>query len=257
MRVALYAIVIIGFCVVYAIVGVLLVRRATKPHVRQGHNDVLVPLFLTAGTLYAVLLGFLVIAVWESYDAAKTNAAEEASRLTTLYRATTGMPTAQRMELRSLLKSYTADVVDREWSIQAATGGASAGARRTIAQLYGSFNAATNPYANSAISADFLHTLDRVADDRNRRTLEANESLSPVLWGGIIAGAVIVIAMSFLLYMERTMLHVAGAVLMAALIGSLIFMIAILNRPFSGPLALSAHAFEHSITVYASVDRGD
>ena len=227
-----YAIVIIGLCVLYSAGGVVLIRRFTKRHVREGHNDVLVPLFLMAGTLSAVLLGFLVIAVWESYGAAKDNAAEEASTLTTLYRESSGMPTAERVEVRSLLKDYTEAVVGEEWKIQAATGGASPAARAAVAKLFGVFNPEKNRFANAATSADFVRTLDGVADERNRRTLDANESLSPVLWGGIIFGGAIVIGMAFLLYMEKPALHIAGVVMMAALIGSLLFMIAILDRPF-------------------------
>src|SRR5271156_6562534 len=99
----------------------MLVRRWMRGSVREGHNDVLVPLFLTAGTLYAVLLGFLVIAVWENYESAKDNAAEEASTLTTLYRQTNGMPPSERQEMRILLREYTESVARDEWKIQAAT----------------------------------------------------------------------------------------------------------------------------------------
>ena len=55
MSAVLIAILFVGGAVLYAIVGVLIGRRIVGRHVREGHNDVLVPLFLTAGVIYAVL----------------------------------------------------------------------------------------------------------------------------------------------------------------------------------------------------------
>jgi hypothetical protein len=47
----------------YAVEGVWLSRRIQHGRVQEGHNDVLVPIFLNAGVLFAVLLGFMVVAV--------------------------------------------------------------------------------------------------------------------------------------------------------------------------------------------------
>ena len=60
MSAILLAVVCVGGFVLYAIVGTAVVRRLVHGHVAEGHNDVLVPLFLTAGVIYAVLLGFMV-----------------------------------------------------------------------------------------------------------------------------------------------------------------------------------------------------
>ena len=248
---------VIGLSAFYAMVGVALVRRVLHGRVREGHNDVLVPLFLTAGTLYAVLLGFLVIAVWENYGEAKGNAAEEASTLATLYRQTNGMPSSEQREMRTSLREYAEAVAGDEWRIQAATGGASPKARKALADMYRSFGSMPRADASASISVEFLQTLRTVASDRNRRTLQASEGLPAVLWFGILLGGAVVVGMSFLLYMDVTWPHVLASGLMAALIGTLLFITVLLNRPFAGPLALSPEAFEHSVSVFAAVDKGN
>jgi hypothetical protein len=63
--------------------------------------------------------------------------------------------------------------------------------------------------------------------------------------------------MSFLLYMDVGWPHMVASGLMASLIGALLFITVLLNQPFSGPLALSSEAFEHSVSVFASVDKGN
>ena len=60
----------------FAIIGVWLGRRLLQGRRADGHHEVLVALFQTGGTLHAVFLAFLVVAVWQSYDAARANIAE-------------------------------------------------------------------------------------------------------------------------------------------------------------------------------------
>lgn len=241
-----------------AYVGALFViRRLTSRHVREGHNDVLVPMFLTAGTLYAVLLAFLVIAVWESYGEAKANAAEEASTLATMYRQTNGMPANERDEFRRLIREYTEAVVKDEWSIQAKTGGASPVARRAVADMYRTYGSLPPAEQTAPVSVEFLRTFSTVAADRNRRTLQAGEQLPAVLWWALIVGGAIVVGMSFFLYMEVFWPHLLMSMCMGAVIGTMLLITYAFNQPFSGPLPLDAGSFEHSLSVYDSVDKGN
>ncbi len=250
------SILILGLSVVFAVGMVALTRRLLHGRVREGHNDVLVPLFLTAGTLYAVLLGFLVIAVWESYGSASDNSAEEASTLTTLYRQTNGMPSAEQGEMRKLLREYDEAVIDQEWAIQAATGGGGSKARKAIGDLYRAYSTMPREEASSPINVEFLNTLRTVADHRNRRTLQASEHLPNVLWLELMFGGALVIALAALLYMELRWAQMLATSLVAVLIGTLLLVTLLLNQPFKGPLALQPEGFEHSLTVFDSVDKG-
>lgn len=257
MSIGLFAAAVIGFWILYALCGVSLARRLMIGNVEAGHNDAPAPIFQSAGTIYAVLLAFSVIAVWQSYGAAKDNVADEASTLTTLYRQTNGLPEPERGELRRLLRAYTQAVVDQEWPIQAATGGASPQARKDLGDLYRSYLTMDPRVAASPIGVEFLQTLRTVAADRNRRTLQASEALPAVLWIGLVVGGFIVVGMTFILYTDASWPHALSSVLIAALIGTLLFITLVLHRPFEGPLAIAPDSFEHSLSVFDSVDRGD
>src|ERR1700679_1113222 len=111
----LMAVLIVGGAVIYALVGVHFGRKFTKAHVAEGHNDVLVPIFLTAGVIYAVLLGFMVVAVWENYQAGHDNASEEGAMLVPLYRQTTVMAPEKGAEMQRLIREYAENVVHDEW----------------------------------------------------------------------------------------------------------------------------------------------
>jgi Protein of unknown function (DUF4239) len=236
--------------------GILVVRRLVHHHVAEGHNDVLVPIFLTTGTIYAVFLAFIVVAVWEDYGAAHTNIADEASALTTLYRASTGMEKASGDELRGLVREYTEAVVSEEWAIQAATGGASEKARSAglnMYRLFGHLEPAVRQ-SDAAIDQAAIGLINQLQADRNRRTLQAGESVSPVIWLAVIGCGTIVVVMTFFLYMDRAWPQIVVAGTMAAMIAMLLCITFLLSRPFVGPMALAPEPFEHSLGVYKSVD---
>jgi hypothetical protein len=241
--------VLAGLCVLTA-------RRFLHEKVREGHNDVLVPLFLTAGTIYAVMLGFLVVVVWEAYGNAKDNVAVEASTLTTMYRQTNGMEPTERAAMREHIRAYTEAVTDKEWAIQAATGGAAPEARKQVAQIYLEFASMPPAESDSSINREFLSQFSLVTAARNKRTLQAGEDVPWVLWLGLIGGAVIVVGMSCILYMDTWWPHVVMSGVLTLMIGMLLFITIILAKPFQGALALEAGPFEHSLSVYKAVDAG-
>lgn len=244
-------------CIVLTPILTFAIRKLTNRHVDEGHNDTLVPIFLTAGTIYAVFLAFIIVAVWTDYGAARDNIADEASSLGTIYRASMALDPASGNALRESVRAYTEAVIDEEWRIQAATGGASPKARIEGLNMYRLFGTdAFRKEGQQAVTQTILTLVTQVQQDRNRRTLQASEAVDSVIWWAVLGGAVLVILMSMVPYMETAWLQLVMCTGLTILIGSLLAMTAVLSHPFKGPLALQPEAFEHSLkSVYPSVDK--
>jgi hypothetical protein len=84
-----------------------------------------------------------------------------------------------------------------------------------------------------------------------------NDTLLGVMWFAILGGALVIISMSFMIYMERPVPHMIMAGTMAGLIGLLLYSCIILSHPFRGPIAISPEAFEKTLAVFDDVDRGN
>jgi hypothetical protein len=250
-----YALLFIGGTVLFGAIGVLVGRRIMHGHVVEGHNDVLVPIFLTVGVIYAVLLGFTVVAEWEFYDAAKTNTSEEAALLVPLYRQTRVMDEVKGDEMRHLIRSYAERVVHGWDAFRHGTRNTDAGAASNeIIRVFATMVPATK--ARELVAAQFLQTFSQMVLDRNKRYVHATEALSPIMWVGIVIGGILTIGLSFIIYMERRWPHVLGVAVMSTLIGMLLFMVALLSRPFHGPLAIDPAPFEQVLAVFDQVDKG-
>jgi hypothetical protein len=240
----------------FATTGVWLGRRLLLRRRTGGHHEVLVALFQTGGTLHAVFLAFLVVAVWQSYDAARANVADEASALATLYRASTGMESSVGRELRKLLREYAETVIQDEWAIQAETGGASSTARATSLATYRLFGREDPAVKqeDAAINAAALEIISQIQSDRNKRTLQAQQSLPMIIWLAAIGSGMIVQSMSFLLFSEHVTLQMIFTSIIASTIALLLCITFVLSRPFFGPMALQPEPFNHSIEVFDAVD---
>ena len=81
-----WSILIVGGIPLLAVAGALLVRRWVTVEVLERHNDVAGFIYAVIGVLYAVLLGFTAIIVWERFDQAQANVEREANELGDLFR---------------------------------------------------------------------------------------------------------------------------------------------------------------------------
>jgi len=61
---------VIGGICLLSLGGLLLVERLVPAQTRQKHNDVAGFIYAALGVIYAVLIALVVIAVWESFQAA-------------------------------------------------------------------------------------------------------------------------------------------------------------------------------------------
>src|SRR5215475_16079197 len=91
METLLLAVLIIGGFVLFAIGTLAITRRYIHNRAGVAHNEVMIALFEGASVTYAVLLGFMVIVVWQAYDNAHRVLADEAASLVTIYRLTYGI----------------------------------------------------------------------------------------------------------------------------------------------------------------------
>lgn len=258
MNAILLAILIVGFAAAFAAGGVLLGHWLIRKRVAAFHNEVMISLFGAASVVYAVLLGFLVVVVWEAYDSAHRNVAHEAATLVPLYRLTYGMETNHGAEARQVIRDYANAVIFDEWPTMTHNLPGSMKARRAIGALDRQFRtlSAATKAADAQVDTEFLRTTSTIVADRNERLLEASDAIPWVMWLGAVGGGILVMMMSFLIYMERVWPHVIMASFAAALNGLLLFIMIVLSQPFSGPLALGPEHFKAALRVMDDNDRG-
>ena len=152
-----------------AVIGLLLVRRRINHAALVMHNDVASAVFSVVGTLFTVLLAFVVIVVWQSEDKAAERTALEAGILGDLMRDAGLFPDPGRTELRNELREYGQAVINEEWPAMA-NGGSSPHVWDVLNRLFESFSR-LKPAApwEVNIHSEMLTRLNDLSDHRRLR----------------------------------------------------------------------------------------
>ena len=90
-------------------------QRRFRSEALRKHNDVAGFLFSAVGVIYAVVLGFVVVVVWEKYDTTVSNVDTEIAAVSDLYRVAGGLAEPTRSRVRNQLTTYANGIVQSEW----------------------------------------------------------------------------------------------------------------------------------------------
>jgi len=235
---------IVAVATVVAVGGLVLVQSLVSTERRKQHNDVAGFIYAVLGVSYAVLLGLMLIAVWEQWNAAQDVASDEANELAGIFWFAHALPQPQGRHIQELARSYAQVVVEDEWPLMA-QGKTSPKAWATLDELRGAILGLDPPTSAQQVRYNqVLEQLHGLGDARRERLLAANEGLATILWVVLIGGALITIAFTYLFGLENTLVHTLMVAALAMILSLSLFTVAALDYPFKGDVRIHPDAFE-------------
>ena len=239
-----YGIVVVCAAGFFAAIGLTLVQRLVPTTIRKEHNDVAGFIYAVLGVVYAVLLALMVVAVWEEYERARVTVEQEANALAEIFWLAHRFPEPEGPQLQELARSYAQEVVDEEWTLME-QGRASPRAWILMDDIRATFQRIEpSTGVGREIYAEGLNQIQRLADTRRTRLVEAKEGIPAVLWVVLISGGVATVGFAYLFGLERTWVHRLMVATLAMIITLVLFTVGALEYPFSGGARIDTGAFE-------------
>lgn len=234
---------IVAIAVIISIGGLLIVRRLI-PHQRlKLHNDVAGFIFGTLGVVYAVLLAFTVIIVWENYDKASENVEMEANCLGDLYCDAEAFPDVFKKDVQSLLYKYGEAVVDEEWKT-ISRGEISPHVQEILKNIWAQYKGYLPKNATEEIFlSESVRKLNRMGELRRLRLMGSRASVRPLLWFVLIIGGVVTIAFTFFFGTENLKAQIVMTTLLTIVISLILFTVLEFDYPFTGNVSVSPDPF--------------
>lgn len=235
--------IMIAAVVILSIAATLIFHRFIPHRSLKIHNDIAGPIFSTLGVVYAVLLGFVVVIVWQNFDRAKLNAEMEVNCLVNLYIDSEPFEQTFRQDVRGGISAYTGAVVD-EWNILA-RGGHSLEAQKAIEKLimlYGSY--VPRNEAEKVFFAKSVDEINELFDLRIQRLTGARTGVHPLLWFVLIAGGIITIIFTIFFGTDNLKAKIVMTTLLAVLISLVLFTILEFSLPFTGFARVPCESFK-------------
>jgi len=222
-----------------AVGGHALVQRRI-PYARLAkHNDVAGFLFSVVGVLYAIVLGFVVVVVWQKYDASVATALSEESALSDMYRLAAAYPPPVERRIRGEIREYAVQMIRREWPAMAA--GSSSEEVQRLGERVAKDVERLRPTSagETNVHAAMLTLLERFLDGRRERLRSNDGSVLGILWFTLFGGACAMIGFAYLFGTENRRMQLLMTAIVAALLTAILVLIAEFDRPFSGSISVS------------------
>ncbi len=213
---------------------------------RREHNDQIGWQLSVLGTTYAVILGFMLYAVWSEFGAAELNVGLEANALANVYRVAGGLPEAPRIQLRQLARDYATATLATEWP-QMARGDLPTEDQDLNKKMWHVVTSIQSASPTELTAEDHALTeLSALSQYRRTRILQSSSRIPPVLWAVLIVGGILSIVSSCLFGSSNGSLHTVQVFAFSLLIALGLVSIGDINRPFQGWVHVSTFAFERA-----------
>ncbi len=228
-----------------AIGVVLFVHRRVGFEALVVNNEVAGFKYATLGVAYAVLVTFLMVAVWEKFDEAQAAIDDEATALFGLHHFADVMPPDQRAGVHGAMADYINAVIDTELPLMQEGRTRFGADSETLQRLLRSvLDTATSDAGSDAVLETMVEAYHTIADARSRRIDAAKGSLTPILWWLVVLGGLITVGFTFFFGSANVPARAAMTGLLSSVIMSLVFTTVMMNHPFVGDIAVDLGAYE-------------
>jgi hypothetical protein len=233
---------LLGVATLLAMASPVLVRRRVSLDRLRVNNEVAGFKFATVGVLYAVLLAFAVIVVWEKFSEAEDAVAQEAGAAATLYRLADGIGGEPGAAIRDALTRYLRSAIAEDWPAME-RGRESRATTRELDAAYAALLTFTpGDGRGTALLAEALDQLHVVTQARGVRLVLAPGVVPGVLWFVLFSGAALTIGFTLFFGTENLRVQAMMTGILSFLIFSGLLVITAIDEPFAGVVKLEPEA---------------
>jgi hypothetical protein len=241
-------ILIVGTTTVLSVAGLWLIRKRFSREQLESCHEVGGFLLSVVGTLYAILVGLIVVNSQGKVDAASQMAVSEANMLTNIYHLSNTFKQPARHEIHKHIYDYAVAVIDQDWARvedgleKEATIPAYQGLWKEITHYVPSNDKESQCYST------ILGNIEELSAARKYRMVAAKGGLSPVLWAVLIAGGVMIVLFTYFFFVESFLAQAIMTMFVAVFLSLNVYLIFICQNPYRPELGAKNAGFGYSFT---------
>jgi hypothetical protein len=237
----LIGVIVVGGMVLAALFGLHFVRKHSL--ISDDESTSLGGTLEVVGAIYGIVLAFVIVLMWQGLDTARDAVSDEASALAQFSIDVRVLPPAERARIETGLSDYLHAVVDDDWH-HMREGNESPRAHRALDGLLTTMEGVVPETEGQKTFYDEAISKVNEAVSHRRKRLEtmSNELPSP-LRALLFGGGLITLAFVVIHGARRSPTHTFVVAALSALVAYNLFLVVILDYPFSGSVRVSPEPF--------------
>ena len=200
---------IIGLSTILSVTGLVLVRKRFSPDLLKACHEVGGVMLAVIGTLYAIIIGMIVVNSQAKVEQASQMAISESNMLSSIFHLATTFEQPARQEIKDAIHEYASVVVAQDWSRveQGKEKEASIPSYQKLWKTVTGYTPVNNKDQQSY--SLMLSNMEELTAARRFRMVSAKGGLPLVLWAVLIAGGVLTIWFTYFFYMESLIAQIS------------------------------------------------
>jgi hypothetical protein len=231
-----------------AILGLLLVRRLVPLDFLQMHHEVGGYMIGVMGTVYAVILAFIVFFVWNQYQIAAAAVVAEANGVGDLSRMIKRLPEPLQSQLRGALVNYLQVVIHSEWPAMGSQNESQEAwsAMQKIWEIYRRADIPRDEHVQIFYSQS-LQQMNNLSNSRRARLFASHWKVPTLIWVLLWLEGAIILGFTYFFGVRSIRSQCLMTIAFALVVSLNLFLILELDRPFSGLAQISPMPLEQEL----------
>lgn len=250
MNLYFYGVIFVLFSTFMAVLGMLLVRKRVGVSALSRFHEVAGYLLSVIGTLYAVLLGFIVVDAMGQQQELRVIVEKEASGVANIFLSSYGLQEDSRKNIQETCYRYTESVINEEWDAME-KGSYSPKAFEEAWQLWKEITELkTASEDERTIKEQILSEMCEMTENRRTRLVTAKTGMAPIMWVVLIVGGIFTVLFTYFFGVENLKAHIIMTVLVALTLSLNVFLVFIFAYPISGDVGVKPEAFKMDLLIF-------
>lgn len=208
-------------------------------------------LLAVVGTLYAVMLGLVVVDAMVRFERAIDVVQAESTALADIHIMAERLPQPYRSRVQASCRGYAVAVIETEWDRLAEKGQASVEARRAgLAVLRSLDGYEPETESQKALYPMLIQEMQATWDHRRERIATAHYGVPLVEWVALLLGALVTVTLGGLFPFGHFRFHLLVTSLAALVMVLNLYLVSLFGYPFSGDLRVSDGPFRTDIALF-------
>ncbi len=202
------------------------------------------------GILFALLVGFIAVEVWNNYDKAKLAVASEASALRAVVLLAETFPEEQKTRIDALIDRHIEDAINKEWPMMA-RGRATLATMRANALIETLKDVITLKPADDSqriAQPEMIKAVQAALEARRQRIVVSQSEVGRIKWAGILLQGLCTLIAIAMVHSDNRLTNAIALTLFATGIALSALLIAAYSRPFTGEISVKSDLLRQVMT---------